>query len=62
MADAGECCYQEYPDVEPLFDGNPVKLPFLKDYVCPGTFVSLVGEGGENYNHPQLVRDRKSVV
>ena len=55
MADTSECCYLEYPVVEPIFDGNAVKLPFLlKDYVCPRTFVSFIGEG-ENYNCPQLV-------
>jgi len=54
MADASECCDQEYRDVEPIFDGIAVKLPVLKDHVCPGTFVSFVGEG-ENYNRSQVV-------
>jgi len=37
MANAGEC--QQYCDVEPIFDGSLIRLPFFKDHICPGTFV-----------------------
>jgi len=51
MADAGE--YQQYPDVKPIFDGSYAILPFFKDNVCPGTFVSFFGDCGND--NSQLV-------
>ena len=36
-ANAGEC--QQYHEVEPIFDGSLIKIPFFKDHICPGTFV-----------------------
>ena len=34
--------YQQYHDVEPIFNGSLViGLSFFKDHVCPGIFVSF---------------------
>ena len=52
MANAGE--YQQYHDVEPIFDGSYAILPFFKDNVCPRTFVSFfAGDCGDD--NSQLV-------
>jgi len=49
MANAGE--NQPYHDVEPIFNGSSIRLPFFMDNVCPGIFVSFLGDCG--YNRPQ---------
>ena len=36
-ANASEC--QQYHDVEPIFDGSLIRLPFFKDHICPMSFV-----------------------
>ena len=52
MANAGK--YQQYHNVEPIFDGSYARLPFFKDNVCPGTFLSfLFGDCGDD--NSQLV-------
>ena len=51
MADAGE--YQQYHNVEPIFNGSYVRLPFFKDNVCPRTFDSFFGDSGND--NSQLV-------
>ena len=51
MADAGE--YQQYHDVKLIFNGSYARLPFFKDNVCPGTFVSFFRDCGDD--NSQLV-------
>ena len=29
----------QYHHVEPIFDGSSVRVPFLKYFLCPGTFI-----------------------
>ena len=37
MAYADE--HEHYDAVEPIFNGSSIRLPFFKDYACPGTFI-----------------------
>ena len=29
----------QYHHVEPIFDGSSVRVPFMKDFLCTGTFI-----------------------
>ena len=37
--------------VEPIRDGSCVKLPFFKDFLCPGTFCLFSGDEGCDVEH-----------
>jgi len=40
-----------FNDIEPVFDGSSIRLPFFKDYVCSRTFVSFLGDHGHDNAH-----------
>ena len=48
MARANPKIDNAFNDIEPVFDGRSIRLPFYKNYVCPETFVSFLGDCGHD--------------